>query len=163
MVSYAGELATCMYAGGKQNEDGSISGWREADSCKDVVNDNLLAVKQDTQLLGRHIVKTMGQGLGRIAANRQLTPEDVDWYLPLDFWETGFRAELSTDSCVGCGQCADKCPVQALSFPEPAHKQKKKDRPFIDPDRCIGCGQCVAAYRPGALSLVPRPRQAEMS
>ena len=82
MVSYAGELATCMYAGGKQNEDGSISGWREADSCRDVVNKNLLAVKQDTQLLGRHIVKTMGQALGRITANRQLRPEDVDWYLP---------------------------------------------------------------------------------
>ena len=82
MVSYAGELATCMYAGGKQNEDGSISGWREADSCKDAVNDNLLAVKQDTQLLGRHIVKTMGKALGRIAEKRQLTPGDVDWYLP---------------------------------------------------------------------------------
>ncbi len=82
MFSYAGELATCMYAGGKQNEDGSISGWREADSCKDAVNENLLAVKQDTRLLGCHIVKTMGQALGRIAAKRQLRPEDVDWYLP---------------------------------------------------------------------------------
>jgi len=80
--------------------------------------------------------------------------------LPLDFWETGFRAELSTESCVACGQCADKCPVQALSFPEPANEQKKKARPFIDPDRCIGCGQCIAACRPGALSLVPRPGQA---
>lgn len=82
MVSYAGELATCMYAGGKQNKDGSISGWREANSCKEALNDNLLAVKQDTRLLGRHIVKTMGQALGRIAEKRQLTPEDVDWYLP---------------------------------------------------------------------------------
>jgi ferredoxin len=79
--------------------------------------------------------------------------------LPLDFWETGFRAELSTDSCAGCGQCADKCPVQALSFLELANEQKKKARPFIDPDRCIGCGQCVAVCRPGALSLIPRPWQ----
>lgn len=82
MASYAGELPTCMYAGGKQKKDGSISGWREANSCKEALNDNLLAVKQDTKLLGRHIVKTMGQALGRIAEKRQLTPEDVDWYLP---------------------------------------------------------------------------------
>ena len=80
--------------------------------------------------------------------------------LPLDFWETGFKAELSADTCVACGQCADKCPVQALSFPDPANEQKKRTRPFIDPDRCIGCGQCVAACRPGALSLVPRQGQA---
>ncbi|MCG8549630.1 MAG: beta-ketoacyl-ACP synthase III [Desulfobacterales bacterium] len=82
MRSYAGELATCMYAGGKQNKDGSISGWREAESCKDVVNGNLLAVKQDTQLLGRHIVNTMGQALESITEKRQLRPEDVNWYLP---------------------------------------------------------------------------------
>jgi len=80
--------------------------------------------------------------------------------LPLDFWETGFRVELSIESCVACGQCADRCPVQALTFPAPANKQNKKARPFIDPDRCIGCGQCVAACRPGALSLVPRRGQA---
>jgi len=79
--------------------------------------------------------------------------------LPLDFWETGFRAELSTASCAGCGQCADKCPVQALSFLETANEQKKKARPLIDPDRCIGCGQCVAACRPGAMSLIARSGQ----
>ncbi len=44
--------------------------------------------------------------------------------LSLDFWETGFRAELATNPCVGCGQCADKCPVQAMSFPELAHKKQ---------------------------------------
>jgi 3-oxoacyl-[acyl-carrier-protein] synthase-3 len=46
------------------------------------LNDNLLAVKQDTGLLSRHIVKTMGQALSRIAEKRQLTAQDVDWYLP---------------------------------------------------------------------------------
>ncbi len=80
--------------------------------------------------------------------------------LPLDFWETGFKVVLSPDTCVACGQCAGKCPVKALSFPEQTNEQKKKTGPFIDPDRCIGCGQCVAACRPGALSLVPRQGQA---
>lgn len=77
--------------------------------------------------------------------------------LPLDFWEAGFRAQLEPDHCVGCGKCADKCPVQALDFPQSFNGQRQKDAPVIDPDRCIGCGQCVAACRPGALFLVPRP------
>ncbi|WP_321492760.1 4Fe-4S dicluster domain-containing protein [uncultured Desulfobacter sp.] len=79
---------------------------------------------------------------------------------PLDFWETGFQAQLAANDCVGCGQCADKCPVQALYFPETVNEQRQKANPVIDHDRCIGCGQCVAACRPGALSLVPRPHQA---
>ncbi len=82
MLSYAGEFPTCMYAGGKQNEDGSIFGWREADSCAAAAAENLLAVKQDTRLLGSQIVKTMGRTLSQTVKKRQLTPEDIDWYLP---------------------------------------------------------------------------------
>ncbi len=81
-LSYAGELPTCMYAGGKQNEDGSIFGWREADSSVDAAKQNLLAVKQDTKLLGSQIVKTMGRTLEQVAKKRGITPEDIDWYLP---------------------------------------------------------------------------------
>ena len=90
--------------------------------------------------------------------------------LPLDFWETGFRAKLSTDACAGCGQCADKCPVQALSRPCPfpnrsTSKRKKPDRllirtaasaavsvsPHADPGRC--------RLFPGPDR--PRPRETE--
>jgi 3-oxoacyl-[acyl-carrier-protein] synthase-3 len=82
MLSYAGELPTCMYAGGRQNKDGSILGWREADSCLDAAQENLLAVKQDTKLLGSQITKTMGRTLKATAEKRQISPSDIDWYLP---------------------------------------------------------------------------------
>lgn len=57
-LSFSGEFPTCMYAGGKQNQDGSISGWREATSCVEAAKENFMAVKQDTKLLGSQIVKT---------------------------------------------------------------------------------------------------------
>ncbi len=82
MLSFAGELPTCMYAGGKQNPDGSIFGWREAASCREAAKENLLAVKQDTKLLATQITKTMGRTLKATAEKRQIRPEDIDWYIP---------------------------------------------------------------------------------
>ena len=81
-VSFAGELATCMYAGGSRNDDGSVNGWRGASSVMEAARENLLAVRQDVRLLGREIVKTMTRTLERVVAKHGLKPESIDWYLP---------------------------------------------------------------------------------
>ena len=81
-VSFAGELETCMYAGGWKNDDGRVNGWRSADSVNEAARQNYLAVRQDVRLLGREIVKTMTRTLEQVAAKHDLTPEAVDWYLP---------------------------------------------------------------------------------
>lgn len=81
--SYAGELETCMYAGGVKLDDGSVRGWREADSCVEAARMNYHAVKQDVRLLGTHIVTTaMDRTLAAVARKHNLKPEQVDWYLP---------------------------------------------------------------------------------
>jgi len=81
--SYAGELATCMYAGGRKNDDGTMQGWRQMASCGEAAAANLLAVRQDVKLLDKHIVSTaMERALVDIAGKHGLRPEDVDWYLP---------------------------------------------------------------------------------
>ncbi|MBN2112152.1 4Fe-4S binding protein [Candidatus Woesearchaeota archaeon] len=59
----------------------------------------------------------------------------------------GYRADISTNfvskhsdqHCIGCGVCAEKCPVNAIEMVE--HNGKKFAR--VIPSRCIGCGVCV--------------------
>jgi 3-oxoacyl-[acyl-carrier-protein] synthase-3 len=81
-LSYAGQLETCMYAGGWKNGDGTVRGWRSAGSAMEAARENYLAVRQDAKLLGREIVPTMTRTLTAAARKRQLTPEAVDWFLP---------------------------------------------------------------------------------
>ncbi|MDK9708038.1 MAG: beta-ketoacyl-ACP synthase III [Desulforhopalus sp.] len=81
--SYAGELATCMYAGGKKQDDGRVQAWRQMPSSLTAAENNYFAVRQDVKLLDEYIVSTaMARALPDIAAKQGITPADIDWYLP---------------------------------------------------------------------------------
>lgn len=82
-ISYAGELETCMYAGGIKREDGSMIGWRETESIDPVAESYKFLIKQDTKLLAREIVRTAKHlAMARVVQKYSLTPEEIDWYLP---------------------------------------------------------------------------------
>ena len=43
--------------------------------------------------------------------------------------------KIDADKCVGCGNCKDNCPVDAIA----------KGTPYtIDADKCVDCGACAA-------------------
>jgi 3-oxoacyl-[acyl-carrier-protein] synthase-3 len=78
-LSFAGELETCMYSGAIKNDDGSLSGWRALARA----NADAFLVKQDVKLLNREIITTIvNKALTRLVAQKGLTPEGIDWYLP---------------------------------------------------------------------------------
>lgn len=81
--SYAGELDTCMYSGGKKQSDGSVIGWRQNTKCDEAAAQNYFAVRQDVKLLDEHIVSTaMERALVEIVKKYDLKTSDIDWYLP---------------------------------------------------------------------------------
>jgi 3-oxoacyl-[acyl-carrier-protein] synthase-3 len=83
LLSQANRYQTCMYAGAVKQEDGSLKGWREFDTLDEVINQSVLAVKQDVKLLNDHIVNaTVEQVLPAIMQKHGLNSADIDYFLP---------------------------------------------------------------------------------
>ena len=60
-----------------------------------------------------------------------------------------YFATVDPDLCVGCGICAGRCQVGAISM--------RDSTATIDLDRCIGCGVCVTGCAAGAAQLKLKP------
>jgi 3-oxoacyl-[acyl-carrier-protein] synthase-3 len=82
VISYAGKLETCMYAGGVKQADGSIVGWRNIEAILPETLPHRFSVRQDIKLLDREIVRTMGRALSSVIRKHGLHPDAVDWFLP---------------------------------------------------------------------------------
>ncbi len=82
-ISFAGQLDTCQYSGGMKEADGTIRGWRTDEALDAGASGQMFAVKQDIKLLDREIVRTaIDEALMRVVRRHELTPEDIDWFLP---------------------------------------------------------------------------------
>ncbi len=63
---------------------------------------------------------------------------------------SGYVAEINEDFCIGCGDCVDACPFDALSVNEVG---------CLEWEKCMGCGVCVNACNQEAISLVRDERK----
>lgn len=55
-----------------------------------------------------------------------------------------YEAIVDEEACIGCGDCIDRCPVEAIEMIETA---------FVDRDKCLGCGLCSGVCPEKAITL----------
>ena len=89
---------------------------------------------------------------------------------------SNYRVRINSETCIGCGQCVKRCPMEALHLedcPEAKDrvtvveadsesekknlKNKKGKVSAVNPDFCIGCGVC--AYKCPSKSMVLEKRE----
>ncbi len=63
---------------------------------------------------------------------------------------SAFLANLSVDTCKGCGTCVERCQMEAIGLTD--------GKASLDLNRCIGCGLCVGTCPTDSLSLVRKPK-----
>ena len=64
------------------------------------------------------------------------------------FARSNYVSAVDPDTCVVCGTCEERCPVDAISM---------EDAAVVDADKCIGCGVCYPSCTTESITLVPRP------
>jgi formate hydrogenlyase subunit 6/NADH:ubiquinone oxidoreductase subunit I len=67
---------------------------------------------------------------------------------PVRSVSSNFEAAIDMDSCSGCGECADRCQMDAITIVD--------DKAKIKLERCIGCGVCVYHCPMETITLVSR-------
>ena len=59
-----------------------------------------------------------------------------------------FIRDTQLDECIGCGACAEICPVDAVTMID--------ERPVVDANWCIGCGVCAVSCPADVISIKRR-------
>ncbi len=82
MLSFAGEMETCMYAGANKLDNGQLRGWLELPQ-EERAATSVMAIKQDVKLLNAHVMEiTVERAMRHLKAKYRLQAEDFDWFLP---------------------------------------------------------------------------------
>ena len=76
----------------------------------------------------------------------------VDHKCPAGVCKDLLEYNIIKDSCYGCGMCAKKCPVAAISVTDYTAPGKKKPAYEIDHGKCIKCGACMETCKFKAIT-----------
>ncbi len=77
---------------------------------------------------------------------------------------SNYFAEVDAAVCVGCGKCAERCPMRAVRLAASAAAPKKTGKiSVVAAERCIGCGLCSHKCPTGAIRLTHRPQAEDIA
>lgn len=82
LLSFASESDTCMYAGMRKQEDGSIIGYRSVSDPLELCRGRYLSLAQDVRVLLGNLPVLMRKAIGRVQRKRDLRADRIDWLLP---------------------------------------------------------------------------------
>ncbi len=68
---------------------------------------------------------------------------------PQDLIRSDFESKIDPETCIGCGDCIERCPMDAI--------QEGDGISEIVEGRCIGCGLCVSVCPVDAIHLEAKP------
>jgi ferredoxin len=68
---------------------------------------------------------------------------------PADRVLSHYRAAIDPELCAACGDCLERCPMEAIEEGEAASR--------VLAQRCIGCGLCASACPEGAIAMEAKP------
>jgi Na+-translocating ferredoxin:NAD+ oxidoreductase RNF subunit RnfB len=66
---------------------------------------------------------------------------------------SNFIPALDPDSCIGCGICAGRCLIDAITMYD---EGSESEVPAVNDEICIGCGVCASSCPTGSLSMSRR-------
>ena len=69
------------------------------------------------------------------------------------FMNAIFESLIDEDACIGCEECVEKCPVDAIAMED--------DLAVVDRDKCLGCGLCHRACDNEAITIQLREDREE--
>ncbi len=79
--SFANEAETCMYMGNEKLADGTMKSFKDYKQ-NELQEQSIMAIKQDTRLLGENIVKLGFTKLEGAIKNKGLSADDITYFLP---------------------------------------------------------------------------------
>lgn len=92
ILSYAGEMPTCMYSGCDVKGD-EVKGFRTFTQ-EEIMEKSLLTIAQDVKLLNENIIEyTVTKPIEKIAKKRDLKEEEISYFLP-HYSSTFFRDKV---------------------------------------------------------------------
>ncbi len=70
------------------------------------------------------------------------------------YWpHSRYTATVDVDKCVGCGQCAERCPFGVAVVEKGSKRQRRERAARIDRRRCRGCGLCASGCPSSAIAM----------
>ncbi len=101
LVSYAGEMETCMYAGATKGEDRRLRSWL-LHSQRERAAQSVMAIKQDVKLLNEHIVEySVERAVRMLRDKHRVEADDFDWFVP--HYSSGYFREKVLEGLQNAG------------------------------------------------------------